>query len=376
VLLLGLALPAPLEAELVWQLQRLATAGAVWMLHIVGRETAAGAAMFWIGPHEYWVIDGCSGLRGILILTLVALIVRELFAHVGRRAWLVVLVAPLLGHALNVVRIAWVAGGSHPGELADLSGFAGDHTPQGLAVIGAGTAILYLTGWALARRARPAASASSRAGAPLRWPTTVVALAALGAIEGLVPPFARPPAPPALELPDTRSGWTSEALAPDPNFIGALPPGRFVHRRYAKTDPSGRVRQVELLAVADTPPPAPTGALFASKLVWPGGAWLVTEHREAPLLPLDRDAELSRAVYAPGPERALTYLWRARDRGLLRESLRALLAIEASPWRRAPPRVVVRLVAPTPRGGPVAYDIAKRTLDAFVSDFRDALAAL
>jgi hypothetical protein len=33
-------------------------------------------------------------------------------------------------------------------------------------------------------------------------------------------------------------------------------------------------------------------------------------------------------------------------------------------------------VAPTPQGGPVAYDIAKRTLDVFVSDFRDALAAL
>ena len=60
------------------------------------------------------MIDGCSGLRGILILSLVALIVRELFAHAGAREWLVVLVAPLLGHALNVVRIAWVATSEHP----------------------------------------------------------------------------------------------------------------------------------------------------------------------------------------------------------------------------------------------------------------------
>jgi exosortase/archaeosortase family protein len=375
VLLLAIALPAPLEAELVWQLQRLATAGAATLVSAFGRESVAGSAMMWIGPHEYWVIDGCSGLRGILILTLVALIVRELFAHAGARAWAAVLLAPLLGHALNVVRIAWVAGSEQPGELADLSGFAGDHTPQGLAVIGIGTAVLYLCDWALARGATPATPVSAIA-MPLRWRTIAVALAALAAIALFVPPFGAPPAPPALAFPDAAAGWISEPLVPDPNFVGPLPPGASVHRRYVRSDASGRVRRVELLAVAEHPPPLATHSLFASKLLWPGGGWLVNEHRAAPLPALAREVELSQAIYAPGPERALTYLWRARDRGLLRESLRALLALDATPWRRARPRVVVRLVSPTPRGGPVAYDIAKRTLDVFASDFRAALAAL
>jgi len=375
-LLLGLALPRPLEAELVWSLQRWATAGAAGLLHAFGREPVVGSAVLWLGEQQFWVIDGCSGLRGILILSLVGLIVRELFAHAGAREWCVVLAAPLLGHALNVVRIAWVTAGEHPGDLTDLSGFAGDHTPQGLAVIGAGTAILYACGRALARRALAAPDPGAPARAALPWRAAAAALAALAAIALFVPAFVAPLGSPELAFPDTGAGWTSEALVPDPNFVGTLLPGRFVHRRYAKTDPGGRVRTVELLAIEETPPPQSTTALFASKLAWPGAGWQVKERREAPLLPLDREAELSQAVYAAGPERALTYLWRARDAGLLRESLRALLALDTSPWRRARPRVLVRLVAATPHGGPVAYDIAKRTLDVFIADFRDALAAL
>src|SRR5206468_1091360 len=93
VLGLGLALPAPLEHELVWQLQRWATAGSAGLLRALGREVEVGGAILWIGDQTFQVIDGCSGLRGILILSLVALIVRELFAHAGARAWLVVLIA-------------------------------------------------------------------------------------------------------------------------------------------------------------------------------------------------------------------------------------------------------------------------------------------
>jgi hypothetical protein len=53
----------------------------------------------------------------------------------GAREWLVVLVAPLLGHALNVARIAWVAAGEHRAS-SPTWGFQGDHTPQGGAGVG------------------------------------------------------------------------------------------------------------------------------------------------------------------------------------------------------------------------------------------------
>lgn len=375
VLLLGLAIPTPLEAALVWQLQRWAAVGAAGLLRALGREVELGGAILWLGDHQFQVIDGCSGLRGILILSLVALIVRELFAHAGAREWILVLVAPLLGHALNLVRIAWVATSEHP---EDLTGFTGDHTPQGLAVLAAGTAALYALGWALARTpgARADARASAPAGAPLPWRAAAIALAALAAISLGVPPFGPPEEAAPLAFPEAAAGWTSEALAPDPDFVGALPGGSFVHRRYAKTGRDGRLRTVELFVAAERPPPPPTSHLFSAKLAWPGGGWLVQERRRTTLLTLGREAELCRSVYASGPEHAVGYLWYPRDEGLARESLRSLFALESTPWRRDRPRAVVRLVSPTPYGGPVAYDIAKRALDVFVSDFRAELAAL
>jgi exosortase len=376
LLLLGLAIPPPLEAALVWQLQRGAAAAAAALLAAFGREVELAGVILWHGGRQFEVIDGCSGLRGILILTLVAIVVRELFASAGVRAWLVVLAAPLLGHVLNAVRIAWVVSGDHPEDLA--SG-TGDHTPQGIAVLAVGTAALYALGLALARtrhRAIDPRDAAAR-GAPLPWRAAATVLGALCTITYGVAPFPSPDAAPApLVFPDAAAGWTSEPLTPDPNFVGTLPPGWFVHRRYAKTGNDGRVRNVELLVAVELPPPPPTTHLFTAKLAWPGAGWNLKERRPTELLPLARDVELDAAIYASGPEHALGYLWRPRDEGLARESLRALLALDATPWRRGRPRTVVRLVSPMPRGGPVAYAIAKRALDVFVSDFRDSLAAL
>jgi exosortase len=383
VLVLGLAIPPPLEAALVWQLQRWAAAGAAALLHGFGRDVELGGALLWFGGHEFEVIDGCSGLRGILILTLVALLVRELFADAGaragdgaRRLWLVVLAAPLLGHALNVVRIAWVVNGQHPEAL---TGGAGDHTPQGIAVLAAGTAALYALGAVLARARRSESTAREGTGnhAALPWRAAAIALGGLCAISYAVAPFPAASAAPAqLAFPDAAAGWTSEPLAPDPSFVGTLPPGWFVHRRYAKTGNDGRVRTVELLVVTELPPPPPTTHLFTAKLAWPGSGWIVRMRRSTELLPLAREVELDESASASGPEHALGYLWRPRDEGLARESVRSLLALDATPWRRTRPRAVVRLVAPMPQGGPVAYTIAKRALDVFVSDFRDALADL
>jgi exosortase len=371
VLLLGLALPPPLEAELVWWLQRASASGAALLLRALGRDVELGGMILWIGAHQFQVIDGCSGLRGILILSLVALIVRELFASAGAREWIVVAIAPLVGHALNVVRIAWVAAGTHPD---DLSGFASDHTPQGIAVLVVGTAALYALGRSLARAHPP--DPIPAASTPLRWRGAALALAALAVIPLAVPRFPAPRDPAALAFPDARAGWTSEALAPDPSFIGVLPPGQFVHRRYAKTASDGVARTVDLFAVNEVPPPQSTSALFGSKLAWPGAGWRLLDQRRTALVPLGREIALSHAIYGSGPEHAMSYLWSARDAGLAGESLRALLALDASPWRRARPRVLVQLVAPTPRGGPVAHEIARRALDAFVADFHADLEAL
>ena len=116
---------------------------------------------------------------------------------------------------------------------------------------------------------------------------------------------------------------------------GAVRPPALCEDRSRRARPHGRAARA-----ADTPPPLSTSHLFASKLAWPGGGWLVKERRatRAASRSTARPSS-SQAVYAPGPEHALAYLWRARDEGLARESLRALLALDATPVAaRAPAR--------------------------------------
>jgi exosortase len=375
VLLLGVALPAPLERELVWQLQQGSAAGAEALLRASGHEALRAGIVLTTAGHAFQVIDGCSGLRGILILALVALVVRELFARAGARAWLVVAFAPLLGHALNLVRIAWIATSGSPARLA---GQTGDHAPQGVALLAVGTAILYGLGWTIARtRALRAPAPAPPSPAALPWRTLALALAVLAAIALGVRPFALPAAsPPTLAFPLAGAGWSGEPIASDPDFTGTLAPGASLERRYAKTGRDGRTRTVELLIAAEPAPPLRSDALFSRQLAWPAPRAELDARRTTALAPLGRDAELAEASLRPGPERALVYAWRVRDAGLARESLRALLALESTPWRRERARVAVRLVAAMPQGGPVAYDIARRALDAFVADFRNELGAL
>jgi hypothetical protein len=98
------------------------------------------------------------------------------------------------------------------------------------------------------------------------------------------------------------------------------------------------------------------------------------ERRRERIWLLDRAADL--AVFSRGEEQAVSYAWRPRDRGLWRESWRAWLGLESTPFRRERPRAAVRLVAYAPHDGQLVLDRAKQRLDRFVRDFREELNAL
>jgi hypothetical protein len=198
-------------------------------------------------------------------------------------------------------------------------------------------------------------------------------LAALGAVSLLAPSFPSAPRPPPPELPTRRAGWTGEDLALDRAFHGPLRGGEVLHRRYAR-EPRGGLSQVVDLLVGYEVAENPWSRFFSPKLVLPAHDWSLVETRPARIWRLGLDAEL--AVAARDSERALVYVWRLRDGGVLRETLRAALRLEFGPSRREPRRALVRLATPLVQDGPVARDLARRTLDRFISDFRDELADL
>jgi exosortase len=373
VLLLGVPIPAPIRNELVWQLQQWTARGAAWAMAVGGFDATLSGLVIRSGERSFTVIEACSGLRGIEILTLVAVAIRELFADSGRRAWLLVVAAPWLGLALNVLRVTVVAATSgDPQEPEDA-----DHTPQGVAVLLVGTGILYAIGWWMARgRGAAPPAARPEPGAPVRGLRAAgVGLAALALVSVAVPPFPRPPLVlPTIEIRESRSGWSGDELPLDDEFFGPMPFAHSLYRRYQKQLP-GRPPQVVYLFVGiDLAGNPATGHLFTPKLAMPGRDWSLAEPRRTRLWLLDVEAEV--ALASRDSDFALVYSWHLRNGGIWRETSRAALALESGPLRRERRRAVVRLASPMPGDGHAARNRAKAVLDRFVADFREDLAGL
>jgi len=383
LLLLGTRIPAPLRDEIVWWLQVSSARGASWLLQSAGADVVRSGVQIHSGDYAFTVIETCSGLRGIEILTLVALAIRELFAASGWRAWIVVAIAPPLGFALNLVRIAAVVGltGSDGAEGVPPDGL--EHTPQGMAVLFAGTALLYVLGLGLAASARSGARVgaergeqTARSGAVWRRGPVAGALVVLALLAGLslaLPALPRVALPDPVELPVEQAGWSGENRLLDRVFVGQFEPGQVLYRRY-QTTASGKSPRVVDLLVGYEALENPSSRLLSPKLAVPDHDWSLVELAPARIWLLGLDAEMF--VASRDAELVLGYLWRLRDEGIWKETWRAALALDVGPLRRERRRVVLRLTTPLSTNGPVARDRAKRTLDRFVRDFRGDLAGL
>jgi exosortase len=378
ILLLAIPLPKPLEDEIVWQLQRGTASAAGWMLNTIGHDVVQDGVILRGAEHTFHVIDGCSGLSGIAILLLVALVVRELFADTGPRTWTLVALAPPLGFALNVLRVAFVAASPDVGRAAS-AGIESDHTIQGLAVLMIGTAVLYAVGRAMAPstqdRAPVAGASSSAVGAPARI-GVIAGVAGLALLSWTLPRFPEASLSSRttpLEFPEQKSGWTSEYAPNEPLFYG-MPSGGAQRRYRLELGPNRPPQVVDFLVGFENVDSPDSFRLLCSKLSFPGPDWNLVERRRERIWLLDRAADL--AVFSRGEEHAVTYAWRPRDRGLWRESWRAWLGLESTPFRRERPRAAVRLVAYAPHDGQIVLDRAKQRLDRFVRDFREELNAL
>jgi len=376
ILLLGTPLPRPLEDELVWQLQRASAVGAEALLEAAGHDFLRIAVTLHGPDHSFHVIDGCSGLSGILILGLVALVIRELFPEAGRRGWALLALAPPLGFALNAVRVAYIA--SSPGAAPDVTN-SSDHTAQGMAVLMSGSVLLYLAGWGLACLS-PRTSATDAAPRPAAraapWGAAAVGFAGLFGLWLVVPRFAeaepRPAPPSTLPFPAERAAWQPGELKPDLAFTGLAQPG--LQRRYHLPAGGGQLDIVDLMVGYERPGPVDGFQLLSSKLVYPGPNWARQTLTDAPLPTFGR--EVTRGTFARGRRGAVSISWRLRDCGLACETLRAWLALDASPLRRARPRAAVRVVAYAQDTSPYALTRAREVAERFLREFRPELQEL
>jgi exosortase/archaeosortase family protein len=320
------------------------------------------------GDSGFLVIEECSGLRGILTLTLVSLVIRELFPHSGGRSWTVVVLAPPLALAINVVRVAWIASG-------DASSADVNHVAQGVSTLLAGSAGLFCVGHLLARGREETSLPPQGRGRPWPWRAACVALGLLLLSTAAIPPR------PAQGLRRTvrtdgfadRAGWVGEDVPVDYLFLGKLPIAAIVSRRFERYATEQEQPQVVELFVGTERPNRPRDSPYSEKLALPGRDWSLQGLSTRTDVRLFREVDVG--IAERGTQRTLVQIWRLGDEGAFRENLRSFLAATGGGLEN-PPRIVVRLVTPIVREGPKGQRQARHVMDRFLIAFGGELESL
>jgi EpsI family protein len=377
-LLFAMPLPAPLLNEVVFRLQ-IATADLTGVLltllrvpHLVAGEQILRTRQ------TFSVIEACSGLRSIETLTMVAILMVDLFRRPPAHALALVLAAPPVALFLNGWRAVTLILNPH-------SDLVGVHNLQGVAILLGGLVLLFLLDGLLerlpgARPSRLEAPAASPAG-----PGTSRALAGVTALLGVLaaasvalPRFPHPPPEPLLissRLGQGIGDLFSKELEIDRVFLGSAGFRESVIRRFQRDGHpvdvflglgwrSGRARSA-----------------LSPKTAIPGSGWIL-EAEDRVVLPPD-GREVRSLLFRSETQRLLVYHWYEGSSGIVAETARTLAALDASPLRRAEEILAVRIAtdvdAPVATGLPPAaerlaafYPALRRVVDTLRRDAQSA----
>lgn len=331
-------IPAPLLNELLFQLQIGTAEISGFFLYLLGIPYFVAGEQIQRTTGTFSVIEACSGLRSIEILTMVAILMADLFRRRGLHAVFLVLAAPPVAFLLNGVRALLLILNPH-------SQVATVHNLQGVAILLTGLLLLFLWDGLLARVPFPSRRADPAPGPapggrphPLAAPLVVGTLAVVVVASFWLPRWSPPdPVHGATQRLAARLGL-SQALEVDRRFLGSVGFREALLHRVAAD--GGEL--VVFVGVGErqnrnrSPLSAKTGL--------PGSGWITereTRQRLAPEGPL-----ATVRVMRSGSRRWLVYHWYEGAGSLPVESLRAWLGLDRSPLRAPQEIVAVRVEVP------------------------------
>jgi len=375
-LLFAMPLPAPLLNEVIFRLQ-IATADLTGVLlsllriphHVAGEQILRTSQTF-------SVIETCSGLRSIETLTMVAILMGDLFGRTRFHALLLVSAAPPLAFFLNGWRAVALILNPHS-ELVAV------HNLQGVAILLGGLLLLYLLDGVLeklapglgAERGGPAvarreagAPAELREGARRRLTGVGVVLAALAVGSLTLPRFDAAP-PEGLQLSSRVAAGIgdlfSQEVATDRVFLGSAGFLDSFTRRFQR----GGHPVDAFVGVGWRPGRARSP--ISPKTAVPGSGWILETEAIRVLAPDGR--EIRQLLFRSDTHTLLAYHWYEGSMGLAGEALRTLAALDASPFRRPGEIIAVRIT--TDVEGLVASGLAPAVarLDAFYAELRPVI---
>ena len=333
------------------------------------------------------VVDTCSGLRSMEILTLAALFYVGFFPVQRLRQVLFVVLAPAIAYLFNLFRVGVIS-------VAPTSEFSAAHTAQGLAVFFGAISCLVLTDRVLGHflryrpqrdraalrpktepgsqlQASPEAATDASGGARSMGRLGDAALMALAvAMLGAsiwTPRWSAPKeirlAP--IALPAELDGWMKgEKIALDHGFLWIVRFVRFDYRIYRRDG-----EEVSVF-IGENDRSQRGRSIRSRKNALPRRGFEVEERDFVVLEPIE--ARIERVVARSESAHVLTYHWYEGTEGLVFEILRALFATDQSPFRRSQPARVIR-VATVLASSPIARAEDEAKLRAFTSSLAAAL---
>jgi exosortase/archaeosortase family protein len=342
VLTFAIPLPGVLANHLLYPLELRDAKDVEWMLHTLGIPALREGTGLYLSGRTFAVIEACSGLRSIQVLTLLAVAWSSFFAVRLPHALVLILAAPLIAYGVNLLRILSLVLTPYPDVVSM-------HTAQGVLVFLAGLVVLYGVDDLLRRvwpvpEESPTPQASPRLERGHDRERTRRGLALAGLLLLMVgAPFALGPW--RVDAPDQSSpirlakqlnGFEArQSTRVSPRLLGSVALGRSIDREYER---DGEVVRV---FVGWDDRSRRDRSLLSPLHALPGPEW---EPEERTRLPAEAGHPSIEAILArSSAQRVLSYWWSAGRGGLPQEVLRASLATDQSFLRRPGGALVVRL---------------------------------
>jgi exosortase len=334
ILVLATPLPAVLINQIIFPLQLHDTAHSVWLLNIFGIPALAMGDVISMAENSARFAESCTALGFIIWLTIFALAYVYIFRITRWHAVLLVLSAPFIAYAVNILRAFSLV--LNPAlEILTI------HTLQGIVFFLIGFSLLYAVDNVLMRYFHDAGGEHTEASS-LTSGNDEVAAKKQGKLYGLLLMFTallvasltmpRWPAPaadvyPAISLADELGAWKLTANPPVKySFLGSV--------RYSSTLFNEYIRGKERLSIfiGTDDRLRRHRSLLSDKNGYQGAIGLELERSSVYLGP---DIGHAVAIVTDhGTKRMLHYHWYEGIDGTAKEIIYALLALDQSPLRR------------------------------------------
>jgi len=362
ILFLVFALPIPpvLLSWAMYPVQLLTAEYAGAILNFIGVKSLVQGDQILRPENTFVVIESCSGVRTVLTLSMLTVLLIDLFERRGKHAAILFVLAPLVAFVTNGFRVVTLVLNPH-------SSIHSIHNLQGVAMLLVGLTLMYVLDLALERVLGSAGAAAdlehdsadygavsnaaegdeqgdSRARA-IRVGLVVAALLAMLGVGRVLTPYTPPHG--ITEMPDallTRvfGEGATQVITPDFQFRGSI---RYLAHSNRAMRVAGEPLEV-FLGVANESLRSHT--VLSKRLAWPSSGFVAEEETFVDLA--DDARGVRRMVLRRGGRSILSYSWYPRAGSLAAEGWRQALALDRSPLIRDEHMLAVRISTEIVRG--------------------------